>query len=368
MMNHKKIEDWGLGLKAPLIIAGPCSVESEEQLQLIADQMKQQQLPVQLFRAGVWKPRTRPGSFEGLGEEALPWLEIVRDKLKIPIAVEVGNTQHVEQALKAGVEVLWIGARTTVNPFSVQEIAESLRGVEVPVMVKNPVNPDLALWIGALERLHAVGIDKLAAIHRGFTDAYDTRFRNKPNWSMPIHLKREIDGIQVINDPSHICGNRAGLQEVAQRALNFGLDGLMIETHHKPDEAWSDAKQQITPADLKELLQSLSFKKVAQSSDELDDALLQMRQKVDFLDNELLDLLAERFQVIDGIGQHKRERGMAVFQPDRWKAVMQSRIEAGVAKKMSAAFMQSFLFAIHEESIKRQEKQIKAKTQIIPEA
>lgn len=358
-MNHLPIEQWGLNLQTHLLIAGPCSVESAEQITTICQQMKQEKVPVQLFRGGIWKPRTRPGSFEGHGKEALSWLEIVRHELNIPVAVEVGSTSHVEEALKAGIDVLWIGARTTVNPFTVQEIAESLRGVDIPVMVKNPVNPDLALWIGALERLNAVGIKKLAVIHRGFTDEYDKRYRNKPNWSMPIHLKREIEGMQVINDPSHICGNRTGISEVAQRAINFGLDGLMIETHHDPDQAWSDAMQQITPADLKKLYNELSFKKVVPAVED-DDTLIALRQKVDHMDDQLLDILSDRFRVIDAIGKHKREKGMAVFQPDRWKSVMDSRTRQGVQKSLSEHFMKNLLFAIHEESIKRQEKNLKA--------
>ena len=210
-------------------------------------EMKNQNMVPDIFRAGIWKPRTRPGSFEGIGEEGLKWMEIVRHHLNIPITTEVGNAAHVELALKHNVDVLWVGARTTVNPFAVQEIADALKGVDIPVMIKNPMNPDLQLWIGALERMHAVGINKLAAIHRGFSDSYDKRFRNKPNWSMPIHLKREWKGMEVINDPSHIVGNREGILETSQRAINFGLDGLMIETHDDPVNAWSDAKQQVTP-------------------------------------------------------------------------------------------------------------------------
>ncbi len=359
-MSHTKIEDWGLGLTAPLVIAGPCSVETQAQIQSMVEPMKKMR-EVQLFRGGVWKPRTRPGNFEGLGEKALEWMVDFREASGIPVTVEIGNAQHAEAALKAGIDVLWIGARTTVNPFSVQEIAEVLRGTNVPVMVKNPLNPDLQLWLGALERLEAVGIRKLAAIHRGFADAYDKRFRNKPNWSMAIHLKREWPGMQVINDPSHICGKREMIQEIAQKAMNYGLDGLMIETHPNPDQAWSDAAQQITPARLEEVLASLDYRKVIEDQTS-DEHLNQFRWIVDHLDKQLLDLLSERFEVIDQIGEFKRERKLAVFQPDRWQEVMNSRIEEGLKKKMSEKFMKNLLFAIHEESVKRQEFQISKKS------
>ncbi len=359
MENHLQTQDWGLGLKAKhLIIAGPCSAETPEQIEQVCLDMIAANAVPHIFRAGIWKPRTRPGSFEGIGEDGLKWMEIVRHHLNIPITTEVGNTSHVESALKHGVDVLWIGARTTVNPFAVQEIAEALKGVDVPVMVKNPMNPDLELWRGALERLQAVGINKLAAIHRGFSDAYDKKFRNKPNWSMPIHLKRIWPGMQVINDPSHIVGNRAGLLETAQRAINFGLDGLMIETHHDPDNAWSDAKQQVTPQRLKEILDSIDFKKPLETEQPLE-RLQDLRNAVDHIDDQLLDLLSERFSIIDQIGDHKREHNLTVFQADRWKSVMDSRTQKGIAKNLSEKFMKELLYCIHEESVKRQEKKLR---------
>jgi len=359
-MSHKKIEEWGMGLTAPLMIAGPCSVETQQQLRSMVEPMKKLR-EVQLFRGGVWKPRTRPGNFEGLGNKALQWMVEFREASGIPVTVEIGNALHAEEALKAGIDVLWIGARTTVNPFSVQEIAEALRGTDIPVMVKNPLNPDLQLWLGALERLESAGIRKLAAIHRGFADAYDKRFRNKPNWSLAIHLKREWPGMQVINDPSHICGNREMIQEVAQKAINFGLDGLMIETHPNPAKAWSDAAQQVTPEGLKEILSSLDYRKVVEDQSS-DEHLNQFRWMVDHIDKQLLDLLCERFGVIDQIGEFKRARKLAVFQPDRWQEVMNSRIEEGLNKNMSEKFMKNLLFAIHEESVKRQEFQISKKS------
>lgn len=358
MKQHLQIKDWGLGLTGPTIIAGPCSAETPEQIEKICLEMKENNVIPSMFRAGIWKPRTRPGSFEGIGEEGLKWMEIVRHHLNIPITVEVGNAAHAEIALRNNVDVVWVGARTTVNPFAVQEIADALKGTDIPVMVKNPMNPDLDLWIGALERFHAVGLTKLAAIHRGFSDSYDKRFRNKPNWSMPMHLKRVWTGMEVINDPSHIVGKRDGILEVSQKAMNFGLDGLMIETHHDPDNAWSDAKQQVTPARLKEILDAIDFKRPLESeqpSEQLND----LRRAVDHMDDQLLDILQERFAVIDQIGAHKREHHLPVFQSDRWKDVMESRTQKGVKKNLSEKFMKELLYCIHEESVKRQEKQLR---------
>ena len=286
-------------------------------------------------------------------------MDLARDILKVPITVEVAKTEHVEAALKAGIEVLWIGARTTVNPFSVQEICEALRGTDIPVMVKNPINPDLQLWLGAFERLSKVGITKMAGIHRGFSDPYEKRYRNKPEWSMPIHLKRLIPGLSVVCDQSHICGTREIIGPVSQRAINFGLDGLMIETHHDPDNAWSDAKQQITPDTLKIIYESLIFREFVSDHPEVVSELDKFRHKVDLLDTQIIELLAERFNVIDQIGEYKKERNLAVYQPDRWQDVMQSRINEGMKRNMTEKFMKNLLFAIHEESVKKQEAQLK---------
>lgn len=356
-MEIQDITDWGLGLSEHVLIAGPCSAESPQQIETIAQGLRGSK--TELFRAGIWKPRTRPGSFEGLGKEALEWMDIARETLNVPITVEVAKTKHVEAALKAGIEVLWIGARTTVNPFSVQEICEALRGVDVPVMVKNPINPDLQLWLGAFERLNKVGVKKMAAIHRGFSDPYEKRYRNKPEWSLPIHLKRLIPGISVICDPSHICGTREIIASVSQRAINFGLDGLMIETHHDPDNAWSDAKQQITPDTLKIIYDSLIFREFVEDHPEVISELDKFRNKVDLLDTQIIELLAERFNVVEQIGHYKKERNLAVYQADRWQEVMQSRINEGMNRNMTEKFMKSFLFAIHEESVKKQEAQLK---------
>ncbi len=353
------IKDWGLGLSEHVLIAGPCSAESPQQIESIAKGLRGSN--IEMFRAGVWKPRTRPGSFEGIGSEALEWLDIARDILKVPVTIEVANTAHVEAALKAGIDVLWIGARTTVNPFSVQEICEALRGTDIPVMVKNPINPDLQLWLGAIERLNKVGINKVAAIHRGFSDPYEKRYRNKPEWSMPIHLKRMLPGISVICDPSHIAGTREIIASVSQRAINFGLDGLMIETHHDPDNAWSDAKQQITPDTLKIIYENLNFRETLDKHPEAISELDEFRQKIDLVDNQIIELLADRFQMIKQVGEYKREHNLAVYQPNRWHDVMESRINAGVNKNMTEKFMKSFLFAVHEESVKTQEAQLKEK-------
>ncbi len=353
------IKDWGLGLSEHVLIAGPCSAESPQQIESIAKGLRGSN--IEMFRAGVWKPRTRPGSFEGIGTEALEWLDIARDILQVPITIEVANTAHVEAALKAGIDVLWIGARTTVNPFSVQEICEALKGTDIPVMVKNPINPDLQLWLGAIERLNKVGIKKVAAIHRGFSDPYEKRYRNKPEWSMPIHLKRMLPGISVICDPSHIAGTREIIASVSQRAINFGLDGLMIETHHDPDNAWSDAKQQITPDTLKIIYENLNFRETLDKHPEAISELDEFRQKIDLVDDQIIELLSDRFQMIKQVGEYKREHNLAVYQPNRWHNVMESRISAGVNKNMTEKFMKSFLFAVHEESVKTQEAQLKEK-------
>lgn len=356
-MEIVDIKDWGLGLSEHTLIAGPCSAESPEQIEAIAKGLKGSN--VEMFRAGVWKPRTRPGSFEGIGEEALEWLNIAKDILNVPVTVEVANTAHVEAALRGGVDVLWIGARTTVNPFSVQEICEALKGVDIPVMVKNPINPDLQLWLGAFERLNKVGIHKIAAIHRGFSDPYEKRYRNKPEWSMPIHLKRMLPGISVICDPSHISGTREIIASVSQRAINFGLDGLMIETHHEPDKAWSDAKQQVTPEMLKIIYENLNFRESIDKHPEAITELEQLRQKIDLMDAQIIEMFADRFNIIKQVGDYKREHNLAVYQPGRWQEVMESRIKSGMKKNMTEKFMKSLLFAIHEESVKMQEAQLK---------
>jgi chorismate mutase len=362
-MKTLKMKDWGLGLGKHVVIAGPCSVETEKQLDELCNSFEREP-QIGMFRGGVWKPRTRPGNFEGLGEVALPWLQEVKKRLKIPICIEVANASHVEAALKHGIDVLWIGARTTVNPFSVQEIADSLRGVDIPVMVKNPINPDLALWVGAIERMYDAGINKIAAIHRGFADPYDKIYRNKPNWNLAMQLKLELPEIEIINDPSHIAGKSEMIKDISQRALNFGMDGLMIETHPNPKEAWSDARQQVTPEQLLTILKELSFKERINLEDEIPVNLKEMRNAIDHIDQKLIDLLSDRFHVIDQLGAYKKAHQLAVYQDDRWKKVLHERIQLGKQKDMSEKFMKSFLIAIHDESIKRQEKQIAIKSEV----
>ncbi len=352
-MEIKKVEDWGLGLKTPLWIAGPCSAESAKQIEQITDELAGS--GVQMFRAGIWKPRTRPNAFEGIGEEGLKWLEIPKAKLGIPVCVEVANAKHTEAALKAGIDVLWIGARTTVNPFSVQEICDAVQGTNIPVMVKNPINPDLQLWIGAIERLMKAGITKIAGIHRGCSSNVPTRFRNNPEWSMPILLKREFPTLSVISDPSHICGNREMIAEVSQTALNFGLDGLMIETHHDPDNAWSDAKQQITPAVLMSLLDDLKVRHSIEELPELKSELEKQRQTIDVLDQQLVEVLSQRFAAISNIGTYKSEHNLSVYQRDRWDDVIDSRIAHAKKLGVGEDFMRKLLMDIHDESIKLQE-------------
>lgn len=351
-----KVEDWGFKFKKPLMIAGPCSAESPEQIDATSKGLRSS--GVDIFRSGIWKPRTRPGSFEGIGKEGIEWLKIAKENLGVPTTVEVANKAHVEEALEGGVDILWIGARTTVNPFSVQEVCDALKGVDIPVMVKNPINPDLQLWLGAIERLNAVGITKIAAIHRGFSNRYVTKFRNAPEWSLPLRLKEMVPGISIICDPSHICGNRTCIADISQKALNYGLDGLMIETHHDPDNAWSDAKQQITPETYSELMKNLIVRQSLEAIPELKQDLSKLREKVDQMDKHLIEILAERFGYIQQIGQYKRDNNLTVFQGDRWKEVTESRINMATEKGLSEEFMNEMLMAIHDESIKKQESML----------
>lgn len=353
-MDIKKIEDWGLGLTTPLWIAGPCSAESKDQIENISRGLVGS--GVQMFRAGIWKPRTRPNAFEGVGEEGLKWLEIPKKILKVPVCIEVANAKHTEAALKAGVDVLWLGARTTVNPFSVQEVCDAVKGTDIPVMVKNPINPDQQLWIGAIERLLKVGITKIAGIHRGCSDNVQSRFRNNPEWSMPILLKREFPTLSVISDPSHICGNREMIEEIGQTALNFGLDGLMIETHNDPDNAWSDAKQQITPERLKSIIDNFQIRHSIDETPELKTEMDQHRQIIDVLDKQLIEILSQRFEAIREVGEYKKEHNLSVFQRDRWDEVINTRITMAKERGVSEEFMRKLLMDIHDESIKLQEE------------
>lgn len=337
----------------PFLIAGPCSAETREQLIATAEAM--QNLPVQLFRAGVWKPRTRPGSFEGKGIEALTWLEEVKATYGFKTAIEVAEPKHVEAALLHNVDVLWIGARTVVNPFQVQHIADSLKGVKIPVMVKNPVNPDVDLWQGAIERIQAVGIKEVAAIHRGFS-AYKTSnsYRNQPNWIIPVELKRRLPDMPVFCDPSHISGQAIRVAQVAQKAMNIGFDGLMIETHIKPKEALSDADQQITPAELQQLLLNLTIRNEYPTGENGLLELEYLRQTVDNIDAEIIDLIAKRMEISGQMGEVKRLNNITAYQPERWREILETRCEQARKLSLSGSYISSIYELIHNESIKKQ--------------
>ncbi|MBI1286954.1 MAG: 3-deoxy-7-phosphoheptulonate synthase [Flavobacteriales bacterium] len=336
----------------PFVIAGPCSAETREQVLETAEGLKD--LNVDLLRAGVWKPRTRPGKFEGIGEEAIAWLKEAGNLIGKPVTVEVANPNHVELALKGGVNVLWIGARTTVNPFMVQEIAEALKGTDVPVLVKNPVNPDVELWIGAIERFQSVGLTKLGAIHRGFSTFQKSPFRNSPNWNIPIELKRRMPDVPIICDPSHICGNRELLSEVAQKAIDLNMDGLMLETHRDPSKAWSDAEQQVTPQALERILLELVWRNPNSLDLEVKAKLEELRAAIDGLDRDILDLLIDRLEISRQIGAYKKNHNITILQHQRWNEILHDREAYIQGKQLSSRFLYKFLEAIHEESIQQQ--------------
>ena len=336
----------------PLVIAGPCSAETEEQVLETVQQIHKEGF-AHVIRAGVWKPRTRPGSFEGMGEAALPWLKEAKEATGLPLAVEVANPQHIELALKYGVDILWIGARTTVNPFNVQELADALQGVDVPVLVKNPVNPDLQLWVGALERLNRAGIQKLGAIHRGFSKAQENKFRNSPMWQIAVELKTILPNLPVIGDPSHMAGKRAYLYELTQRALDLNYDGLIIESHRDPDKAWSDASQQLTPAALGEMLHELHVRR-KEYGDEYQSQLEIIRSKIDNLDRELLENLAARMSLVEKIAEYKRDHNVAAYQVDRFREVLQTRQEWGKSMNLYGNLVDELFKLVHMESIRKQ--------------
>ena len=340
-------------LNRPVVISGPCSAESESQM--LETAMALSDIGVKIFRAGIWKPRTRPNSFEGFGTDALPWLNTVREKTGMYTSTEVANVKHVYDALKFGVDILWIGARTSANPFAVQEIADALKGVDIPVMVKNPVNPDLELWIGALERLYHAGIRRLAAGHRGFSSSEKSEYRNNPQWQLPIELKRRIPNMPLINDPSHICGARERLLEVSQKAMDLNFDGLIIETHPNPDKAMSDAKQQITPAQLQELLAKLIIRNPEATINQ-KPSLEELRAEIDKLDDSILEIFEKRMNIIDKIGLYKKENNISILQNKRWDEILNRRIDMGQKKGLSDVFVSDLFKAIHQESINRQTK------------
>ena len=336
----------------PFVIAGPCSVETEEQTHTIIQALKSEG-KTQLIRGGIWKPRTRPDSFEGIGEQGLPWISEASKNAGIPFAVEVANAKHVEQALSYGTDVLWIGARTTVNPFAVQEIADALKGTPIPVMIKNPINPDVNLWIGAFERLQQAGILDLTAIHRGFSVYKHDTYRNVPTWEIPIALKQELADIPLICDPSHIAGRTDLLLEVSQKAMDLNYNGLMIETHPTPALAWSDAKQQITAEVLTVLLNKLVLRSNVMEQRSFED-LDNFRKQVNTLDSELFDILMKRMQISEEIGRFKKEHNITILQEEHWKKLLESRLQMAKSLHLSDDFVRSILDAIHLESITRQ--------------
>jgi len=351
--NLSELSAWLKINKIPWVIAGPCSAESERQV--VSTARKLVKCPhVKVFRAGVWKPRTRPNSFEGVGQIGLEWLKAARAETSLLTTTEVANAQHVELCLDKGVDILWIGARTTVNPFQVQEIADALKGVDIPVLVKNPVNAELGLWLGAIERLYHAGIRKLAAIHRGFSTYAEMEYRNSPNWRIPIELKRLLPDLPLICDPSHIAGNRNLIEPISQTALDLGIEGLMIETHIKPDQALSDAKQQITPSVLIKMLDRLQARNVSVKDKQVKGKIARLRAEISHVDAELIQDLAERMKRVEEIGKLKQEHGMTVLQLHRWESLLADHMTRAERLGLDSEFVKAIFELIHAQAIKRQ--------------
>lgn len=352
-MKIEPIQNWLPMSGKPLVISGPCSAESEAQMLATARELVETDV-VDIFRAGVWKPRTRPNSFEGMGAKALAWLEKVKEQFGFLTAVEVANAQHVKDCLESGVDILWIGARTAVNPFSVQEIANAIKGVDIPVFVKNPINPDLQLWIGALERINQAGITKIAGIHRGFSSHEHTSYRNIPMWEIPIELMRLYPELPIICDPSHIAGNRQLLAHLSQKAMDLNMHGLMLESHHKPEVALSDKNQQVTPQRLKEIIEDLVIREASTSNPDFADSLSKLRKTIDEIDDEIIMKLVKRMEVAEKIGAYKKDNNVTILQVDRWQEIINKRIAMGNAMGLSDEFMKKLLEVVHKESIKKQ--------------
>jgi chorismate mutase len=350
--NRKWLVDFNLN--HPLVIAGPCSAETEDQVLKIAHELKDSKVSV--FRAGIWKPRTRPGGFEGVGAIGLKWLQKAKAETGLQMAIEVATAAHVKLALEYDIDILWIGARTTVNPFAVQEIADALQNTDKIVLVKNPVNPDLALWIGGVERLYNAGIKKLGVIHRGFSTYEKTKYRNNPEWQIAIDLKNRFPNLPLIIDPSHMTGNRDMIFQVTQEALDLNYDGMMIETHIDPDNAWSDAAQQVTPENLKKIIFDLTIRKETDDAYEYQSKLAKLRGKIDEFDAKLLDVIGKRMKVTEDIGALKKEKNVAVLQNKRWNEILEKMVNEGSQKGLSEEFIIQFFKAIHQESISHQEK------------
>jgi chorismate mutase len=351
-LNITPLEEWLPVSTKPFVIAGPCSAETEQQVMETAFGLAG--IPqVKVFRSGIWKPRTRPGVFEGVGTTGLKWLQRVKKETGLLVTVEVANPRHVEDALDHGIDILWIGARTVVNPFAVQEIGEAIGIFDIPVMIKNPLNPDLKTWIGAIERLNQMGLKKLVAIHRGFSFFNRSPYRNAPMWEIPIELKRLFPNLPVIVDPSHICGNRELIPPTVQKALDLEMDGLMIEVHHNPSKAITDKNQQVTPVHLKEMLSRLILRRES-GNIEFENKLEELRSEIDKLDEELIDILARRMKIVEDIGLYKKSNKITILQLKRWNQLMNDRIEAGEKMGLSREFLLKLLESVHEEGIQRQ--------------
>ena len=356
MENNKDMRIWlnDFGLSHPLVIAGPCSAETEDQVLKIAHELKDTDATV--FRAGIWKPRTRPGMFEGVGAIGLKWLQRVKKETGMLIATEVANAAHVKLALEHDIDILWIGARSTVSPFIVQEIADALNGTDKIILVKNPVNPDLALWLGGIERLYSANIKKLGAIHRGFSTYEKTRYRNNPEWQLAIEFQNRFPDLPLICDPSHIAGRRDILQDICQTALDLNFDGLMVETHWDPDNAWSDAAQQITPSVLVQMMKDLKIRTETSDAVEFTNKLNTLRTQIDVIDHGIIDTLGKRMKVALSIGELKKQNNVAVLQSKRWNEILGKMILEGQEKGLSEEFILRMFKAIHQESINHQER------------
>ncbi|MBX2931379.1 MAG: bifunctional 3-deoxy-7-phosphoheptulonate synthase/chorismate mutase type II [Chitinophagaceae bacterium] len=351
-MLKKSIDDvWN---KKPLIISGPCSAETEEQVLQTAQQLANTNC-VDILRAGVWKPRTRPGQFEGIGSEALQWLKNAK-KTGLLIATEVATTKQLEEALKFDIDIIWLGARTTANPFSVQEIANALQGIDIPIFIKNPINPDIELWVGAVERIHKAGIKKIGLIHRGFSSYGNMEFRNAPMWHLAIEMKRRNSSLMFICDPSHICGRRDILQHVAQTSINLGFDGLMIESHISPDTAWSDANQQITPNTLQTMLNNIVWRNENIDNTDLYYTIEKMRLQINHLDDELMEILSTRMKIVEEIGNYKKQNDITILQTHRWNEILERAFEKCEKLGLSKEFITKYFDAVHMESIYHQNK------------
>ncbi len=352
-LDINPIKTWLPKLDNPLLISGPCSLESEKQA-LDTARLLAKDKRVFVYRGGVWKPRTRPGSFEGIGSIGLKWLQMVRQETGLPIGTEVANAQHTEEALKAGLDVIWIGARSTASPFVVQEIADVVKGSNVVVMVKNPVNPDVQLWMGAVERIHQAGIKNIVAIHRGFTPFSETKYRNYPNWQTMIELRQLLPNLPIICDPSHIAGKREFLYEISQKAFDLGMEGLMIESHIDPSCALSDAAQQLTPADLAKLLDRLVIRHENASNPDFESQLDVLRNRIDAIDGELLETLSSRMDIVKKIGQYKKDNNVTALQINRWTKLMDERVNIGKKLELNEKFVKTLFQLIHEDSVRMQ--------------